>query len=319
MNYQDIDINEIDNQDRLFYLRHKSTAVKIGNAESMPYNPIWVQKVNKNQFRIVDGFLIVEQLTKDSTSQKIVPALVFPEDYNITKLWKKRTHKRFIEDNLSIIGFYEGLDLLLENCNLTEFPAVLKPIFIDLNIKESQLSRQKLKAIISKSKSFKNFTDISSLGYYDIDTLVTFNKNELNDLNVLFGELKLKGKKLTSILNTINDLRKGYTICLNDLTTDKNITKIIEEIPLHLRYKHIKQYLESLRYPRLNDLLNQWKSNLNRIKLPQSIKMVHDTFFEADEIQVIIKSGSIEDLKTDIKEFSEKMKTSEFKQLFNLI
>lgn len=319
MDFKNINRNEIDIHDRLFYLNHKKETRLKGNTENIPYNPIWVQKITEKHFRIVDGFLTVDPLNKGNASQQEFSAFVFPEDYSIPKLWKKRIYKRLIEDNLTIIEFYKGLQRLLTHQHLTSSPEILKPLFDELNIKDTQIDLKKLAEIRDKSTQFKKFTDTDALGFHEINKMIALDINQLDELSSLFEGLQLKGKKLTSILNIINDLRKGYSINLSDLKTDKNILSIKENIPAHLRYKHIKQHLDSLRYPRLTELQNQWKNNLNHLKLSDNIKIVHDPFFEADEIQIMIKTSSVDGLKTSIDEISDKLNRIEFHQLFTLI
>ncbi|MBU2648554.1 hypothetical protein KKI24_27855, partial [bacterium] len=118
MVYSNIALNQIDSEDRLFYLHHLDTATLDWDGRHNLFNPIWLQEKRPRSYRIVDGFTVFQR-AKAMEFPGPIPAQVFPENSSLPELWKLRVQKRKRENNLSCMAYLQGLASMMMMSNLT--------------------------------------------------------------------------------------------------------------------------------------------------------------------------------------------------------
>ncbi|MCP4754448.1 MAG: hypothetical protein GY866_26500 [Proteobacteria bacterium] len=318
MNYEDIDVNKIEPNDRLYYLPHTDASQVQWDAESTLFNPVWLQKTEPDRFRIVDGFVVV-RLAMEKKRGQTIPARIFSEDTNPVALWKLRVEKRFREKNLVAIGFLEGLTKLLEQRDVPGIPDEIHGLSARMGISKKEIGLEQLVGICNRSKIFADFTELNQLGYKEIIQLSDLKEDKLRLLNRLFEGLRLKGNKLSTMLQLIDDLKRGFGVTLPDILKDEEIKTILEKQPNHLRYKFLKQRLTRLRFPRLNALRQKWNQTIETMDLPPKIEIRHDPFFEADELQFVLNVSSLKELNRQIRQIEKRSDSSEFGRLFDFV
>ncbi|MBU2512082.1 hypothetical protein KJ966_12145 [bacterium] len=317
MIYKNIVISQIDFDDHLFFLANQHAGIH-WDQDSQVFNPVWLQEISPEKFRIIDGFIIANAI-REFNHNISVPALIFNKDASLVEIWQKRGLKRLNEQNLSVLAFLEGLINILEYLNIETVPSEFLILTQELGITEKHIKLIPLKKDLNKIKQNCSFADLYSLNYKDITDLSSRKKEDLQSLSCLFGELNIKGNKLNSIIQMVDDLSKGYNLSIKDLLNNAEITAILEATPLHQRYKQLKIILSSLRWPTLTALKKDWAITIKKLKLPKQITITIDPFFEADEIEFKFNASSAGEYKMLLDNLREKAESQEIHHLFKLI
>ncbi|MBU3913910.1 hypothetical protein KKA14_00060 [bacterium] len=318
MNFQNTILKEIDLSDHRYFLPHINKPPLHWEEDIVLHNPVWLQKKSDDTYRIVDGFLVIESLINENRIQSI-PAQIFSKDTSPLHLWKLRIAKRQQENNLSILGLFEGLLSLMTLIKSDTLPIETVQLLRQAHIPEQEISREKLLLIREKSNHIHDFTQTDQLTYKELKKLSSFETKELALLNQLLYELDLKGNKLLSMLQLIDELDRGYRLSLSDILKNSEIQNILENMPAHQRYKCLKSKLMEFRWPELSRLQLDWEKTIGRLAFPSQIRIVNDPYFEADDIQFVISASSIEQFKSSIDQIQEKWCSTEFKDLFNFV
>lgn len=318
MLFENIDIRWIDLTDELFYLDCVNDTPLDWDGTQPLFNPVWLQQKAASSFRIVDGFSVIRKLHTVSPDQS-VPAMVFPESSSLIQLWEQRVRKRELEGNLSTAAYLIGLSRLMEKEQLTSYPVGNREADLPTSMKNRIFDRQSISQLIENFNHFSRFTDIHQLGFKQLDRLNTLSETELNLLGNLLDGMHLKGKKLTTLLDLVDELDRGFNIHISDLDRDTDLVKIRADIPPHQRYRHIKARLIALRFPQLSRLIADWDNALKRSELEGVADIRHDPYFEADSLEFLFTVSSTEELKQQLKAVLDRADTPELQKLFSLI
>jgi hypothetical protein len=318
MIFKNIDLDDIDFNDRYFQLQNHRDKLSAFTTDMVPYFPIYLQPNGKGQFRVIDGFLVSAQVVNENLSNSI-PAFIAPDSSDLLQLWKFRLQKRYLENNLSPFCFLEVLSQLKKHhSNDTILANLESAIRVSGYAKLVNLS-EKLDGDSETMKSIKSFTDSYSLGMKEIDHLANITPPDLPFISTLFKDLNLKGNKLITILNLIFELKKGYGLEVKKLLDDSSIQEILTDLPPHQRYIRLKERLTELRYPKLHELEQSWKETKSVIGLPTRIAVNHDPEFESDDIRLTLTASSIQELQTQLETIQRKIETTDLQELFNFV
>jgi len=318
MLYTSITINQIDVDDRMFQLDHIENSELQWEGTQPLFNPVWLHQKSLTQYRIIDGFKVISR-AKSLTPQELIVAAVFPEDSNLVKLWEQRMRKRNYEGNLSAIAYIRGLEKMMESLQLDTYPLDGEEGYHTPEIGRQIFTRQILNEILGKTKYYEPFTDIQQLGYKEIRHLNKLSVPELNNLNLLFSSMQLKGKKLTSMLGLVDELKRGFGIQLSDLLNDDELTTSRMGLPPHQRYRPIKSRLLALRFPELSKLLSEWDESFKLAALDKVVNIRHDPYFEDDHLQFVFSPHNTAELKKQLQQVLDKVDSPELDRLFTFI
>jgi len=318
MFFANVELNQIDAEDRLFYLHHLNDSIQQWDGNLSMHNPIWLQEMTPTVFRIVDGFKVYH-LAKRYTPEGSIPAKVFPENSSLIQLWEQRVQKRKLENNLSTMAYLEGLLQMMKRLGLIAYPDDANSGYRLPEIGQKVLTLVMVQNLIDTSNHCKGFTDIHQLGYNEINLLNSKTESDLAALSTLFEQMQLKGKKLTSMLQLIDELSRGYSIQLSDILEDSELKATRESYPAHQRYRHIKSRLLTLRFPELNNLLAQWHDSVKRTGLDNVVDIRHDPYFENDHLEFVFSARTATELTKLLKRVLEKSESGELMHLFSFI
>ena len=67
------------------------------------------------------------------------------------------------------------------------------------------------------------------------------------------------------------------------------------------RYRLVKEQLNSIRYPQLNDLRDTFIIKRKKLNLPRKIYLENDNFFEDDDLTLTLEFNSLKELKEHLK------------------
>lgn len=318
MIFKEISLRQIDTDDELFKLDDTANAPLTWDGLQPLYNPVWLQQKKLSSFRIIDGFKVIQKAGK-SAPERLIPATVFPEDSNLVELWKQRVRKRAQEANLSTAAFLRGLSQLLGSVAGSKYPDGDSDPFFPSDIGRQTFNRDELSRLVRGMKQFERFTDIHQLGFKQIIRLSKKTQIEMDSLGQLLESMQLKGKKLSSLLDLIEELDRGYGVQLANLLDDKQITGILSEIKPHQRYRHIKSRLLTLRYPQLNQLNSDWAESLRLSGLEKTVEVRHDPYFEDDTLEFVFTAQDTSELKEKLKQVVDAADSAALNKLFGLI
>ncbi|NQU63087.1 MAG: hypothetical protein HQ517_02220 [SAR324 cluster bacterium] len=207
----------------------------------------------------------------------------------------------------------------MEKVNLNRYPADEKSSFLLPEMGKPVFSLTMLQNLIDKSSHYEGFTDIHQLGYGEITLLNNKSKSDLKTLSTLFKQMRLKGKKLTSMLQLIDELGRGYNLHLSEILKDSELEAIRTNYPTHQRYRQIKSHLLTLRFPELNKLKIDWNSTVKKIGLDRVVEIGHDPYFEEDQLKFVFSARTAIELKKQLKQVLNKADNSELEQLFDFV
>jgi hypothetical protein len=281
------------------------------------YNPIWVQETLPNRYRIVDGFLLAERFGKDNKTVKI-PARIFSSDVSLPDVWLQRIAKRQVEKNLMPLALLESLGTLLHSIK-TEAPSEIVSMLTTFGVPKSILTLTTLDRVIALLHNHCGFCDIYALTYREIDSLSRRNEHELESLSILFSDLKLKGNKLQSLLQIMDELAKGYQLSPKAVLAKEETKLLLNQCPVHMKYKTLKSYLMALRWPVLDKTQKKWQQSVKKIAVPGKLEIATDPWFESNKIEFTLKASSLDECRNLIASLEEASTSSEFSQLFDFI
>ena len=318
MIYKKTDLKKIDLEERYFQIHNHRKGIPHFTTEIVPFFPIWLQVTGEDQYRVIDGFLITA-FAADTRYSGALPAFIFPDGTDLLQLWDFRVCKRYFEDNLSPFCFLETLTKMRENNSIEAIKAILNNTIRQSGYRPLLEISEKLNEEYNNYDYIRSFTDPYSLGIKEIEQLANISKTDLLAISELLKNLRLKGNKLTTILNLITGLKFGYNLEVKKLLADSKIQLIINDLPPHQRYAHLKMRLIELRFPKLHELKQAWNQVNSAINLPERIGITHDPEFESDDIQLTLKAASLQELKSLLKTLQVKVETTDFPDLFNFV
>jgi len=315
---ENIDSRRIDTGDLLYQLERPDDTPLDWDTTQPLFNPIWLQRKQQDAFRIVDGFRVVRAVVSGDGAVAI-PARIFPENSNLLELWEQRVQKRGHEKNLSLFSWIESLSRIMAALPLEIYQPGANRGYLPPGMRTGPINRREVEQILEKSISFGSFTQIHQLEYQQLKTLTGYNSNELAHIGTLLGGLQLKGNKLSSLLELIQELYRGYGINSEQLLADEVLADIRSQFQPHQRYRHIKARLLELRYPRLSQLQFDWEKAVKQAGLQAAADILHDPYFEDEYLQFVIRAHSIENLRERLQVLLTAADSPGLKRLFEFI
>ena len=271
-----------------------------------------VQAVQDSRYLLVDGFKRFFWLTsatefpdkKELTTQ--FPCLVISESVSISDVAKIRLNTLpTVESNFSAVQLSGVLKLFLENGYSKEEIAV--QVLPRFGQKSSvKLVRQLLdlhQMLLLQNQQFQLPDSIMRLGCEDILPLLKFSQKEISSVVALVERMEVSGKKWRNLLQVLDEVSRLRETSASEILALPEIQKILMDTKLQgpVRYRLLKQLLDSWRYPELSDLRQKFKQGRKRLKLAPRMTLESDQFFENDDLTLTLKIRSFEELRKHLK------------------
>ncbi len=318
MKFEQVELAKIDFNDGLYSIRSLNPTIRQWDGSDLEGNPIWLQEKPEDCYRIVDGF---KRLSLDREQKRIspVPSFIFPMEHSLLELWNKRVTKKSIQQDLSAIGLLESLCTLLEYSGKSSPPAEIADTLVKHGIADKNLCLEKIQHLVAIIKQHCQFCDIDRLSYKEMTALSDRSQEDLKTLSSLLSGLKLKGNKLSTILQLFDELAKGYNRSPQKLLLEEEIADIISNSPPHLKYKLLKDRLSQLRWPVLRAHSKKWQHLVNSYRIPGELEISIDPQFESEHIDFHLKASTLEEFRNRLGALLEKAKLDEFAELFDFV
>ncbi len=318
MEYNKIAADHINQDDRLFFVQNDvASDINSLNIQDL-YNPIWLQKKKDDEYRIVDGFIITPRALKNPKIKRL-PARVFESDFDIEALWLLRMQKRLSENNLAPIALIQSLITILNTIDKQEPSQDVSLWITRQGFPAKGLSQNQLSETMNILESRCQFCDLHALTYREIYSISRRKQEELTAFSTLFADLSLKGNKLHSMLQLLDELAKGYQLSPEEVVTKEETLKILNQCPRHLKYKTLKAYLSTLRWPVLDRTQKKWQQSVKKFNLPGKLTITTDSMFESNELDFNFKVSNIAEYSEMISTLKSYSSSAEFAGLFDFI
>ena len=158
--------------------------------------------------------------------------------------------------------------------------------------------------------------------------LLKFSQTALPDVAALCKSMEVGGRKLRNLLQVLDEVSHLKEMSADEVLKLPEIMKITGRSSLQapVRYRLLKQKLDTWRYPELSELRKRFEQGRKRLNLSQRITLESDPYFENDDLTLSLKIGSVQELRKHLKDLAngvpdiqEENSEDVWKELFALL
>ena len=295
--------------------------------------PILLQVVPGKKYRIIDGFKRISWLTSNNTAsdqkqqETPIPCFILPESMPEREATNIRLETLSTSsDNFSGIQIGRVLKQFQDSDFTTE--EIAAQVLPRLGLKPSARLVRQLLDLHNVLKTMTLPESLLQLGSEDLLPLLKFSQSALPDLAALSERMKVGGKKWRNLLQVLDEVSRLREISANEVLKLPEILEIIGRSSLQapVRYRLLKQQLDTWRYPELSDLRQRFEQGRQRLNLSPRITLESDPYFENDDLTLSLKIRSVQELRKHLKvlantvpDIQEENSEDVWKELFTLL
>ncbi|MBF0277676.1 MAG: ParB N-terminal domain-containing protein [SAR324 cluster bacterium] len=281
--------------------------------------PFVIQSADSSQFLLIDGFKRIKALRElEHNAELSFPCLVVPSEISSARiaLWRLETQSKQqsfkgpevcrILTILAELGFEES--------------AITEQVLPKLGMKPSKKTTEELLLLGQLLRK----DDSELLMHCTADEMLPLLKFSDAEIPILFRnlkDLKLGGNKWKSLLQLLNEVCRFRNWTLAQIMDSAEVVRILHDpqIQSPVRFRLLKQKLETWRYPELTSSRERFETDLKSLRLPKQVEVQYDPFFEKDNLLLKFKAGSLKELTEQVFTVKEKLKMETWESLFQLI
>ena len=295
--------------------------------------PILLQVVPGKKYRIIDGFKRISWLTSNNTAsdqkqqETPIPCFILPESMPE----REATNIR-LETLSTSSGNFSGIQIgrVLKQFQDSDFTTeeIAAQVLPRLGLKPSARLVRQLLDLHNVLKTMTLPESLLQLGSEDLLPLLKFSQSALPDLAALSERMEVGGKKWRNLLQVLDEVSRLREISANEVLKLPEILEIIGRSSLQapVRYRLLKQQLDTWRYPELSDLRQRFEQGRQRLNLSPRITLESDPYFENDDLTLSFKISSVQELRKHLKvlantvpDIQEENSEYVWKELFTLL
>ena len=295
--------------------------------------PILLQVVPGKKYRIIDGFKRISWLTSNNTAsdqkqqETPIPCFILPE--SIPE--REATNIR-LETLSTSSGNFSGIQIgrVLKQFQDSDFTTeeIAAQVLPRLGLKPSARLVRQLLDLHNVLKTMTLPESLLQLGSEDLLPLLKFSQSALPDLAALSERMEVGGKKWRNLLQVLDEVSRLREIAADEVLKLPEILEIIGRSSLQapVRYRLLKQQLDTWRYPELSDLRQRFEQGRQRLNLSPRITLESDPYFENDDLTLSFKISSVQELRKNLKvladtvpDIQEENSEDIWKELFALL
>ena len=295
--------------------------------------PILLQAVPGKKYRIIDGFKRISWLTSNNTAsdqkqqETPIPCFILPESMPE----REATNIR-LETLSTSSGNFSGIQIgrLLTQFQDSDFTTeeIADQVLPKLGLKPSvRLVRQllDLKFVLETIELPESLLRLES---EELLPLLKFSRTALPDVAAFCARMEVGGKKLRNLLQVLDEVSRLKEMSADEVLKLPEIMKITGRSSLQapVRYRLLKQQLDTWRYPELSELRKRFEQGRQRLNLSQRITLESDPYFENDDLTLSLKIRSVQELRKHLKDLAngvpdiqEENSEDVWKELFALL
>ena len=295
--------------------------------------PILLQAVPGKKYRIIDGFKRISWLTSNNTAsdqkqqETPIPCFILPESL---PEWEATNIR--LETLSTSSGNFSGIQIgrLLKQFQDSDFTTeeIADQVLPKLGLKPSvRLVRQLLDLIIIL-ETIELPESLLRLESKELLPLLKFSQTALPDVAALCKSMEVGGRKLRNLLQVLDEVSHLKEMSADEVLKLPEIMKITGRSSLQapVRYRLLKQKLDTWRYPELSELRKRFEQGRKRLNLSQRITLESDPDFENDDLTLSLKIRSVQELRKHLKDLAngvpdiqEENSEDVWKELFALL
>ena len=295
--------------------------------------PILLQVVPGKKYRIIDGFKRISWLTSNNTAsdqkqqETPIPCFILPESMPE----REATNIR-LETLSTSSGNFSGIQIgrVLKQLQDSDFTTeeIADQVLPRLGLKPSARLVRQLLDLHNVLKTMTLPESLLRLGSEDLLPLLKFSQSALPDLAALSERMEVGGKKWRNLLQVLDEVSRLREIAADEVLKLPEILEIIGRSSLQapVRYRLLKQQLDTWRYPELSDLRQRFEQGRQRLNLSPRITLESDPYFENDDLTLSFKISSVQELRKNLKvlantvpDIQEENSEDVWKELFALL
>ena len=276
--------------------------------------PLLVQAVPGSKYLLVDGFkrfLALATKTEVSIHKNLTiefSCIVLPESLSMKEVAGIRLHTLAATGtDFSAIQVCRMLKKLLAYG--FEKDEILKEVLPRLGLKSSVrllrqlLDLQEMLVVQEQHQQFRQTDFLMSFGCEDLLPLLKFSQKEFPSIISLGEKMEVSGKKWRNLLQVLDEVSRLQQVSAVEVLKFPEILEIFGRSSLQapVRYRLLKQQLDSWRYPELSDLRQRFEQGRQLLKLAPRISLESQEFFENDDLTLTLKIRSYEELLKHLK------------------
>jgi len=295
--------------------------------------PILLQAVPGKKYRIIDGFKRISWLTSNNTAsdqkqqETPIPCFILPESMPE----REATNIR-LETLSTSSGNFSGIQIgrVLKQLQDSDFTTeeIADQVLPKLGLKPSvRLVRQllDLKIVLETIELPESLLRLES---EELLPLLKFSRTALPDVAAFCARMEVGGKKLRNLLQVLDEVSRLKEMSADEVLKLPEIMEITGRSSLQapVRYRLLKQQLDTWRYPELSELRKRFEQGRQRLNLSQRITLESDPYFENDDLTLSLKIRSVQELRKHLKDLAnavpdiqEENSEDVWKELFALL
>jgi len=273
--------------------------------------PLLLQAVPGKKYRIIDGFKRIFWLTSNNTAsdqkqqETPIPCFILPESMQE----REATNIR-LETLSTSLGNFSGIQIgkVLKQLQDSDFTTeeIATQVLPRLGLKPSARLVRQLLDLHNVLKTMTLPESLLRLGTEDLLPLLKFSQSALPDLAALSERMEVWGKKWRNLLQVLDEVSRLREMSTDEVLKLPEILEIIGRSSLQppVRYRLLKQQLDTWRYPELNDLRQSFEQGRQRLNLSPRITLEIDPYFENDDLTLSLKICSVQELRKHLKDLA---------------
>ena len=274
--------------------------------------PILLQAVPGKKYRIIDGFKRISWLTSNNTAsdqkqqETPIPCFILPESMPE----REATNIR-LETLSTSSGNFSGIQIgrVLKQLQDSDFTTeeIADQVLPRLGLKPSSRLARQLLDLHNVLKTMNLPESLLRMGSEDLLPLLKFSQSALPDLAALSERMEVGGKKWRILLQVLDEVSRLREMSADEVLKLPEILEIIGRSSLQapVRYRLLKQQLDTWRYPELSDLRQRFEQGRQRLNLAQRITLESDPYFENDDLTLSLKIRSVQELRKHLKDLEK--------------
>ena len=295
--------------------------------------PLLLQAVPGKKYRIIDGFKRISWLTSNNTAsdqkqqETPIPCFILPESMPE----REATNIR-LETLSTSSGNFSGIQIgrVLKQLQDSDFTTeeIADQVLPRLGLKPSARLVRQLLDLHNVLKTMTLPESLLRLESEELLPLLKFSRTSLPDVAVFCARMEVGGKKLRNLLQVLDEVSRLKEMSADEVLKLPEIMEITGRSSLQapVRYRLLKQQLDTWRYPELSELRKRFEQGRQRLNLSQRITLESDPYFENDDLTLSLKIRSVQelrkyliDLANAVPDIQEENSEDVWKELFALL
>ena len=295
--------------------------------------PLLLQAVPGKKYRIIDGFKRISWLTSNNTAsdqkqqETPIPCFILPESMPE----REATNIR-LETLSTSSGNFSGIQIgrVLKQLQDSDFTTeeIADQVLPRLGLKPSARLVRQLLDLHNVLETIELPESLLRLESEELLPLLKFSRTALPDVAAFCARMEVGGKKLRNLLQGLDEVSRLKEMSADEVLKLPEIMEITGRSSLQapVRYRLLKQQLDTWRYPELSELRKRFEQGRQRLNLSQRITLESDPYFENDDLTLSLKIRSVQELRKHLKDlangvpdFQEENSEDVWKELFALL